>query len=207
MIMWNFEQNFWSLNPLMELYFKDIKEEDFTKDKSWSSMRMWCISLCGAIDSPAKNYTKQELHTFIYDSFLKERKSQIESLVQELNAFKPKSKKDKNKDKDTFNSFEDMARIVFDIDLDAPYIERLVEVTYPKTRKMLKKWEDKLNEWHDFIEKTTIDETTYDMIGKMMTQSHNMWKQYLAIKKDAEGEVVQQGIEGAKKSFLEEEFD
>ena len=242
MIIWDLEKNFWTINPLMELHFREIKEDDKSKNKELSSLRMWCIAFCGDYNSPYKNTSKEELNTAIYDAYLKERERTIE-LIWKENGLEPNKVKDKPKDKsvsvstsintptpskesalnllkdkkykkDKVESIENKVssnsfkfNSVFDIDMDEPYIQRMINVTHPKTKRMLKKWEDKLEEWQLFIEKTKVEESTYEMIGKMMTQSHTMWKQYYAIKKEADAETEQQTVSGSEESFLEEEWD
>ena len=216
MINWNLDNNFWLINPLMELYFKDIKDEDITKNKDWSSLRMWCIALMGSPTSPNVNMVKEEQIISIYQSFLKEREFYINDIIKEINSLNPTKEKEKKEDKEkkeskvknksyisSLEADKEKFSIIFNVDLDAPLIERMVNITYGKARKILRKWEDKLEEWQAFIEKTPVNEANYEMIGKMMVQSHTMWKQYYVIKKEADAEVENKGLGGEKKTFLE----
>jgi hypothetical protein len=82
----------------------------------------------------------------------------------------------------------------------------MIDVTYPKAKKILRKWEDKLEEWQEFIDKTKVSEETYEMLGKMMTQSHSHWKQYYIIKKEADSESEEKVMGGQEESFLEMEI-
>ncbi len=216
-VLFSISENFWDTNPLFELHFKDIKDEDVTKNKSWSSYRMWCIALRGALNSPIGNLTLEEQLLYIYEDFLIQNELHINNIIAEIEALSPikdkKKKKDKDnkksKKKDTATDIEDSVEkfkeFIFDNDLDAPLIQRFINITHPKAKKLLRAWEDKLEEWQSFIEKTKVSEETYEMLGKMMVQSHTMWKQYYVIKKESDAELESQGMGGAEKSFLEEE--
>lgn len=206
MIIWQLDKNFWEVNSIMELYFKDIKEEDKSKDKAVSSLKMWCIALSGAESSPAKNLSKEELDIMIFDSFLKEKDREIELILEDNNIKKPKKSSQNANKGSNKESYKDKYSFIFDSELDKPYVNKMIDVSHPKTKKILRKWESKLEEWHDFIDKTTIDEGTYDMIGKMMAQSHKMWTDYFRIKKEADAETEQQVIGGQEESFLESEW-
>lgn len=229
-VIWDLNNNFWDVNPLFELHFRDTKEEDLSKNKRWSSYRMWCLALRSAPDSPIAQKLLEEQLIFIYDNYLVEHDRAIDELIVELNLLSPdrgnkglnKKKEAKENTKENKEKKKELTRIqkdeldrlrrlekyksfIFDNDLDAPMVQRFINVTHSKVKKLLRNWEDKLEEWQLFIDKTKVGESTYEMLGKMMVQSHTMWKQYYIIKKEADAELTPQGMGGAQKSFLEQE--
>lgn len=78
-------------------------------------------------------------------------------------------------------------------------IEMYEEHMMSLARRNFFKWEEKLTERQKFIEDTPYDETTYEMLDKLMSQTEKMWKMFLTLKaemdKDSDEGKTYGGIE------------
>lgn len=179
--MTNFDikKNFWEANKDFLLFFKDIYDNDKSKGKTESSLKMWCIAFYteSKKENIYANMTNEEKKRIIVESYLKHEGVKITD---------PKEVKK-----------------IIDWDLDAPYIERYLNTVTVKPKKLLRKWEDKLEERQLFINSQSYNKDTYDMLDDMMTKTAKMWQEYARIKKDIDEEESVQGLGGAEESFLE----
>ena len=202
MIVWDLTKNFWEINSTFYLFFKDLKDEDTSPNKEVSSIKMWCIAMMGADSSPLKNMTKEEKDLVLKDSFLKSKQNTIEKEFLPT----PKTKVIKDSVVASIESkYIDVFKI-FSQDLDAPLIERMINVTHSKAKKLLRLWEDKLEERQLFINTTPYDKGTYEMLEKIIPPTAKMWQEYYRLKKEAEEDTEQSVRGGTEESFLEKEY-
>jgi hypothetical protein len=187
MLVWDLDKNFWDINGTFYLFFKELKDEDASKDKTVSSIKMWCIAMMGADSSPLKNMTIEEKELVLKDSFLKAYANTIE--------------KGKSAKKEYIDVFK-----IFNKDLDAPLVERMVNITHSKAKKLLRMWENKLEERQLFINTTPYDKTSYEMLEKIIPPTAKMWQEYYRLKKESEEENEQSVRGGTEESFLEKEY-
>jgi hypothetical protein len=195
MLVWDLDKNFWEINSMFYLFFKELKDEDASKNKEVSSIKMWCISMMGADTSPLKNMTQEEKELILRDSFLKAHENVI--LPEKVS---------KNKDKASSKSEYVNVFKIFDKNLDAPLVERMVNITHSKAKKLLRMWENKLEERQYFINTTPYDKTSYEMLEKIIPPTAKMWQEYYRLKKESEEENEQSVHGGTEESFLEKEY-
>lgn len=179
MTLFDIDKNYWKVNSPFMLFFKDIYDNDKSKDKTLSSLKMWCIAFYteSKEENIYNNMTNDEKKRIIVESFLKKMGIKI-------------------------NEPEEVKKVI-DWDLDAKYIETYLNIVTPKSKKLLRKWEDKLEERQLFINSQIYDKSTYDMLDDMMTKTAKMWQEYARIKKDIDEEESVQGFAGSEESFLE----
>jgi len=183
MTIFQSDKNYWEVNNHFKIFFNDVYDEDKSKDKRISSLKMWCIAYYTdpGKDNVYANMLNDEKKQLIVDSFLKSQG--VDTSKTE------KSKKEIQK--------------IIDWDLDAPYIERYLTVVSTKPKKLLRKWEDKIEELTVFANSFPISENTYEMVIDIFTKIPKMWQEYARIKKTVDEETTEQGFGGQEKSFLE----
>ena len=179
MTNFDIDKNFWEVNSFFKVFFKDVYDEDKSKNKETSSLKMWCIAFYAddSKDNKYRNMSNDEKKRIIPESFLKYKGVDVKN-----------TKKIKE---------------IIDFDLDMPYVERYINIVLIKAKKLLRKWEDKLEERQLFINNQVYNKDTYDMLDDMMTKTAKMWQEYTRIKKETEEENETQGLGGMEESFLE----
>lgn len=93
----------------------------------------------------------------------------------------------------------------FDWDSVKPLMDNFSLLVLTKSRKSLDAWERKLRERDEFIESTKYSLETFESLDKILKATHDMWKQYRAIRDQvlAEGDtVIDKG--GGKPSLSDE---
>jgi hypothetical protein len=63
--------------------------------------------------------------------------------------------------------------------------ERIHKFLVSKVKYLLAGWETKLEERDTFMHSKPYDESTFEMLDKMMSATAKMWDQYLAVRKKA----------------------
>lgn len=84
-------------------------------------------------------------------------------------------------------------------------IELFKELSLSKRQRFLNNWENKLEERDNFIASLPYDESTYEILDKIMAQSDKMWKQWSTCLKDVQEEETLQTTEGGALESLSEQ--
>ena len=64
-------------------------------------------------------------------------------------------------------------------------------------QRNFKAWEDKLTERQKFIDDTPYDETSYEMLDKMMAQTSKMWDMFSKVKKELDKDSIEDDVFGS----------
>jgi len=177
MTVFEVDKNYWDVNKHFKVFFQDIYDSDKSKDKKLSSLKMWCIAYYTdpSRENIYSNMLNEEKKQLIVDSFLKSQGIKDTKEVEK----------------------------VINWELDAPYIERYLMIVSSKAKKLLRKWEDKIEELTTFANSFEITKDTYEMVIDIFTKIPKMWQEYSRIKKTVDEETTEQGFGGQEKSFLE----
>jgi hypothetical protein len=197
---WNTNENVWLANGELYLFFRDLKDNDKSLSQERSSIKLWACLLMNHSDSPLKEMLAEEKVIILQDSFIRSKKTDIETYYKEECKFQLTKKNVKSL------SVEDLANIVYSPENDSLIIDRIVNISYPRYKKLLKDWEDKLEERRTFIKSIPYTREDVDMLEKIGSQTAKLWVEFFRIKKMAEDE--QATVRGGEElSFLEEMED
>lgn len=83
-------------------------------------------------------------------------------------------------------------------------IKLFESLNYSKVKRQLNNWQNKLEERDEFMAKTQYDETTFEMLDKMMASTDKMWKQYLSIMEEVNKEDNEGITRGGEEESLSE---
>lgn len=89
----------------------------------------------------------------------------------------------------------------WDNEIVKPLINTYHSMVLTQAERSLISWEKKLKERDEFIDKTTYDSTSYDMLDKMMSATYKMYQQYDAIRAQLE---LEQDTDDNKKQYVTE---
>lgn len=179
---WYTEDNIWKVNPELILFFRDIKENDTSENQAKSSLRMWAICLIEHAESPLKELIIEEKFLTFKDNFVRINEPIIKELYKEEYQAMLKLHKTKELNRDQ------LSLLLYDKRRDEKIINEVVNMSFPKYKKLLRMWELKLEERTKFIEDIPYSREDVDMLEKVGKETAKMWIEFYRIKKMSEEE-------------------
>lgn len=147
-------------------------------------------------------YNNPELRIIFNEEFENEVPYQVIQAIYLI--FHPKSEFYSLPLKDKIKLVEDdFLKTSFNLEDNLHTIEKFKKFILTKAQRSLSNWEDKLEERDAFMASIKYDDSSYEMLDKMMMQTSKMWDQYQSILKTFTQENESQVRGDVEKSLVE----
>jgi hypothetical protein len=197
---WDLESSIWKSNGELYLFFRDMKDNDKSPLHERSSLKLWANLLMAHAESPLNNLLAEEKLIVLKDGFIRANETKIKELYGDEYKFLCIKHNVKKLDMDQ------LTKILYDAKEDDMLLESIINMSYPRYKKLLKDWEDKLEERRTFIKGIEYSREDWEMLEKLGGQTVKLWSEFFRIKKLAEDE--QATVRGGEElSFLDDMLD